>query len=508
MNETRKILDTETKSSSSSKVEVGKDIETKPASAYYEEVDTPPTNYIVSMTEEEVNSIDLNDKPDDELGTSVSQAIAFELSSNPESDVSKGIGTTIRSGYQNTMLNNCGRNAIRDDEDNVYNHIQYGEKSLNIRPLSFRSTGGVTKSNIGIIISNHIKSGDMIQIPLWHSGFHITVRPMTLQDSIDLQREIATKSSELGYKTFGYMYNSDTSLTTKVILDLISRKIQSTTLQLEEGDDVFDYVSVYDVNPLILGFLRATYPSGVEMIRMNGSEFELDKQGKVQEPMMTKTLVDLSKLLWVNTNRLDRDMYNIMCKTTPNSITQNDMIEYKKHVYSKLNKTYEHTIEDEFGNKYIFGLKMPSINEYMESSEHIINNIIKDVNRVSKKSDKLTEEEQLTYMVYKNKYHFFAHFIEYIKIINTDGEERKFTEHLYEAIDTISDILPHHFYLEYVSMINKYVDKGTIALVAIPRKALDKEENLEEKSKEILIPFNILTFFFLLNNKRLTNLAK
>lgn len=500
MNEERKIYDTEVKASSSKRVEVGKDKETKLSSEYFNQL---PENekYIVSMTNSEFIDLqnDLSKQENgNELGSNVAQAMAYEVSTNKNSDVTKGI-QTIMAGYQNTMLNDGGRNAIKDDEDAMLNHIQYGDKNINIRPLTFKSSGGVNKSNISIIIANHIKTGDMIQIPLWHSGFHITLRPMTLQDSIDLQRTIASKTSELGYRTFGYLYNMDSALTTKVILDLIDKHIQSTSLKLQDDKHIFDYISVYDINPLILGFLRATYPNGVEMVRMCGGKFLLDDNGALKEPYMAETNIDLAKLLWVNTNKIDRDMYNLMCRTTPNSISIEDSKEYKRHIYKNDNSTYEYDIKDEMGNTYTFGLKIPSISEYLESSESIINNIVKSVNDATR-NKKDEDDEQLSYYLYKNKYLFFSHFLDSIAITNTDGEVKKFSDHslLLEIVNSISDNLPNSFYKEYNDMINKFTDKGTIALVAIPRKLTDNDEG-----KGILIPFNLLTFFFHLSNKRL-----
>lgn len=427
-----------------------------------------------------------------------SSAENFEENLSPE----QRVATTSVVLAEDLAVRGNSFKTIETDFDNKYvNNVIFGDKKLNPRDLNFHTASGeVTGSRAMAIFMSKLSIGDIIQVPLWHSGFWVAIKPPTLTELIQLQISLVENEVELGRDTNTLIYSNYQVVFTRILVEFVIKHIAECSLELTADDDIRDYISVNDYFPLILALTATIHPKGVTVYRSCVNASILDKNDKPLCDYMVSAICDPKKLLWVDKS-IFKNPYikSHMSNRGSDKVKKDAVKEYVNQLGKKLDK--EITLTADNGKQVVVTLATPSLKKYIVDGEKWITNIISSATDVYTEDDtKETKYRKLYQMLYKSIMGIYNSYVKELKIIEEDGSEVK-TQGSAD-IDEILSILSidESLYTNFIKEVSKFVNETTIAIVGTPIYKCPKCEKVQDNvipgNFDQFIPLNVPQYFF------------
>ena len=285
--------------------------------------------------------------------------------------------------YYSSIMNtiNGGTKVIPDDpfntllKDGVFvQGMEFGNKTISPKKLSVASTG---KSAVLAKISKSIASGENIQMPLWHSGFWITIKPPTSTELSILKRDLDKGRLKLGRDSGGLLYSNNSILLYRIAVDFILSKCVNTTIELEDGEDIRDFIYVEDVPLMILAVAISLYPNGFKTtIGCANNAIFVEETGEPLCTFLETAVMDLETLFRVDKRRIDNYMLETLANRQPGSVSKLKVAEYRKRISKNVNTTITKT---ESGDEIHIKYGSVSLSEYFFKGQLWIDTINKKV---------------------------------------------------------------------------------------------------------------------------------
>lgn len=438
---------------------------------------------ITTINEMEKDSKNTDDETDDEFDDS--EALAVGL-------VSDGLRVTVK--------NNSFVKPLRDAKRKWEQEPKYADKALHVRDLPIGGKGGKELKGTAAAAKfySYLGKGGIIQVPLWHSGFWISLKTIKESDILNLEMQLANNQIKLGRETNTLIFSNYSVVFVRLLSEFIIRHIQSSTLKFDGSiNNITKYIKIQDMQALALGLIQSMYLNGFKDVRTCVNSTNVKPDGKPECSYTMESVIDPKKLLWVDRKAISKEHMEVMIKRAPNTVTVNDVLEYQSTL--PVNKVKEIVIPTENQMDVILKLKSPDIRTHIENGERWVNNIIKLTEELF--TEKLTIDEKnirinaASKMVLLSMYN---HYIESIALPDgTTVTDRKSIDEILEIL--VSDKVAYNKTLEDVK---EYIDDNIISVVAIPNykcpscSAIQKEKGEEDKPFNDLIPINIFESFF------------
>ena len=328
-----------------------------------------------------------------------------------------------------------------------------------IAPIKMKNSGGELKGEIALLkVSKMLGLGDVVNVPLPHSGIWVTIKPPTEKDLIDFYNSIFREKIMLGRTTFGLTLTNFSVHINNRLMDFIIKHIHSVNYGDLPKEDLKNYMLIHDFPILAWGFASTMYP--------NGFEFERACVTDVQAcSYVAKAKLNMAKLLWVDNPSLSAAQKKIMEEFRPNRLT---LESYRKFITEHI-RVSGSTFTTENGMK--FKLKVPTFNEYttdglawISGINSAIENIILQESDDDGEAEAKAKSEMLNQYVKTSILRQFNHFIDEIDL--GEGEnivDRATINTVLEAFSAQDDLRN-----EITTNILKFKAKTTLALVGIP----------------------------------------
>lgn len=406
------------------------------------------------------------------------------------------------------------RNVYADNlEKNEYcNDINYANKSLGIRNVEL---GEAVDAKTAVArFTKFIDAGEVIQVPLYHSGFWVTIKPPKQKDFIALEQEIGDNHVSLGRETISLIYSNYSVLINRAICNFIARHITEYTVKLpSDKDNIFDYINVQDLNALVLGILSCVHPKGLDYIKACENNVKMEDGSKACN-VIIRAKLDPKKLLYVNRHALpDNEMKFIldhMAQRRPDSVSLDSVLEYQKRIKQLAPRTIK-----VLDGKVEVELENPSLNKYIDVGDRWVGAIIKEAEDVlTEAADIASKNAQIDTLVATMKLGLYN---SYIKSISGIDNGKKFTYTDQSTIDAMLDRLSERddCIVQFLEDITKYISESSIAIVAVPAfecpecKNVEKPEGVTPVASgfENLVPLNLVYLFFDLSASARNRLA-
>ncbi len=216
-------------------------------------------------------------------------------------------GINIESS-RTTTRDNVFVDNLKEVNDFV-NTVKYSDKDLVSRPINFKQTDGVISGSTAVArFTSLLGVGVVTQVPLWHSGIWLTIKPPKQTDIINLEIAIANNQIQLGRETNTLVYSNYSVIYNRLVTDFILKHIVDSSLKIPEDDDIRNHISMHDMYPLILAMISSMYPDGIPVTRtcINTSVLNDDKTPKCD--FVVSATLDTNKLLWVNRKALNNKL--------------------------------------------------------------------------------------------------------------------------------------------------------------------------------------------------------
>ncbi len=397
------------------------------------------------------------------------------------------------------------------DKNNLTNELKHNDTEITIRKLKARPKKTNSES-IKLAMADAFGVGNLVHIPLIHSGFWITLKPLTNENKITLYLELAKELDRLGKKTHDLIYTHNTAIFTRIIKEYIKPKIIKSTLKLDKDEDIFDYIVIQDINILMWGILKSLYPKGYNFTIECKNALVIDDNTK--KPLCTfkgiETKLDFSKMLWVDESLLEPKHLDILSKRVDNSVSKEEVLDYQETLPASATQIISKRFKNEDDEQVSLDiyLKTPTINEFINKAEYIINKIEDEVNNlVATGIVEDTEEEKNKAELELSKAIELQFFNHYIKSINFNGILADTPEAIDNALEILTDT--DEIRDEIKDKIIEYIDKSLVAIIGMPEFTCPVcKEKQTNGNISGFIAFDVFMYFFTLLASRYQAITK
>lgn len=392
-----------------------------------------------------------------------------------------------------------------NNPNNIFvNKLSYGDKDLSIRPIGMNTKAKALSGDSAIAkFSSMLGVGEIVQIPLYHSGFWITLKPILDTELFNLEMQIANNQIELGRITNGLIYSNYSVVYTRIITDFIVSKIQSQTIALEEEDDIRDYIKVQDIYVIAAGLLYSMYPNGYTLSRPCSNSLVLDEDNKLKCNHILKAKVDFRWLVNVNYSALSKDHKQHMSSRSPNSVTKEAVAEYVKTL--SINKPKQYTYETGTGTTTL-EIVTPTLGEYINNGEKWVMEIISSCRSLFTDTTSPEEKNRIinetSNTVILNIYNIYV-----TKIIFDDGSYVSNKADINQALGILSGDETN--FAKVINDIISYIETNVVAITGIPdytcptcKMESQNGETVTNKDFKDIVPINLLQTFFVLSAQK------
>lgn len=411
--------------------------------------------------------------------------------------------TSVINSVNYTLKDNIFAKNLNKQPSDMVNDLKYSDKKLNIDSIKLaKPEGGSNLSGAKAI--NYFRSflsvGELIKVPLWHSGFWVMIKPPTQTEIVNLQVALYNNEIKLGRETMTLVYSNYSVVTMRIIVDFIIEHINQTSIKGSDDIDLRDYISVHDYFPLVCGMLASMNPEGVGVVKTCVNSAVLGEDGMPKCDFKVRGIVDLKKLLWVDRKALTKSMLNHMANKTWDSMSLDSVKEYQLSIASLAEKEYELTSDSGLKYKIVFGL--PNLKDNITKGEEWVNGIITAAEEMFTDTDtpeqKNKKVDQLALASILSVYNTFIK-----KFIYPDGTVNDDSTTYDEILSTLA--VDDSSFKDFVKSISDYITNSAIAMIATPNftcpKCDKKQGNLRDSFKEF-IPLDIVSYFFVLCDLR------
>lgn len=421
------------------------------------------------------------------------------------------VGMAINSQTQ-TYQNGVFEKSLRDENNEFGNIVTYGDRKLYPAAVNFSTTNNNPKTNLAKF-TKYINAGEVIRIPLWHSGFWITVRPPKQKDFIRLEEEIAANQIRLGRDTLSLVYSNYNVIVNRQLCNFIMEHVTETSLAINtDEEELLNYINVHDLNPIVLAIIASIFPKGLEYIKTCSNTLVMDGEAALCDNLV-KAILDPAKLLFVNKRALSKKQLDHMAQMQAGSVSIESAKEYQRSIARLQSKKIK--LKDD---EITVELKLPSLSEYIFEGERWVGAIAREAqDLLDAGADETAKGKKMDALVSTLSIGLYNAYIKSISYQIGEGEVETITktEQLESLIDKLSEVI--EITQDFFEKIKLFIDESSIAIVATPAYTCPKCNKPETDNNSFrggfnnLIPLNITRIFFALsglNKKKYTNLAQ
>lgn len=359
-----------------------------------------------------------------------------------------------------------------------------------ISPLKFKKSDGELKGEIALLkVSKILGIGDVVTVPLPHSGIWVTLKPPTETDLIEFYNSLFREKIILGRATFGLTLTNFSVHINNKLFDFILKHVHSINYGDIPKANLKNYLLIHDFPILAWGFAASRYPNGFEYQHPCVND-------ALHCSHIAKEVINLYKLLWVDNPSLSDAQKIIMSEDRPGKLTSES---YRKYIAEHTRVTGS-TITTKNGIKVT--LKIPTFSEYTTDGLAWINKVNSAVENVLLETEEPEDDDGKTKTAILNQYvkasilRQFNHFVDYIEIDGAVVTDRDTINKVLEAFSSQDDIRE-----ELTSGILKFKSDTTIGIIGIPAYKCPNchaEQNINPVSDKFIdvIPLDSMNLFF------------
>ena len=398
---------------------------------------------------------------------------------------------TLNSGLASLVYSNGLNGTVeREGADFVQSVPSETGPQSGVYP-SFRVKEGAryTGEPARLRIRSALNLGTVFTVPLWHSGFWITLKAPPEGALLELFRRIDSEKVTLGRATYGLLFSNGASYTAKLLLDFVLEHQYETSLKLKDGEDLRDFIRAPDLSLLIWGIACAIWPTGFAYQRACISDPDKCKH-------VLREKLNLSKLLWTDTSALTQRQIAHMTRRQRGTVDSDEVKRYVSEFIRGQDRKVELT------ERLSIVMKVPTVVEHIDAGYRWINAIEENYGRAMTQNEKSRDE----YLINQGKATIMRQYAHFVKGVEVAGDLYEEKEDIEETLNdlTANDTIRNAFF----DKAAEYVDDSIVSLVAIPTYRCPSCGGEQHPSKKLerypgLIPLDVNQTFFTLLVQRL-----
>lgn len=328
--------------------------------------------------------------------------------------------------------------------------------------------------------------GGIVSVPLYHSGFWITLEAPKESDLIELFRRMQDEKIELGRETFGLVFSNEQSYLNSYLLDFCIQHIFETNARVDNHQDLRALIKIQDLNILFWGMAALIWPRGFDYVRGITT-----KEG-IETTQTVSAKINISKLLWVDNASFSDKHRAQMNQRQRGRVTIEQIQEYQNTLIPTLSSGRRVKIRDNLE----FIVASTSAEEYITDGEAWISGLVTMVDQTFTTSAPTSEQRNATIDMHSKANRLRNH-APWIKAVVIDDHENTDRKDISEVLTLLSSDSEVTGLLE--KEIVRFMDDSTCALIAIPETSGNK---MPFERFPHLIAVDVLNTFFTLLAQR------
>lgn len=264
--------------------------------------------------------------------------------------------------------------SLDADEEGVANNISF------VREI--RSTTG---------------GGRHVTIPLWHSGFKITVGDFGSESIFRLTGKLQEIRDNIGLQTVGQIYSFDDVHVQTLIIDFVLDHVVTSTLENWTREKIADLLRMRDSSWLMAGALHSIYPDGYPFQQECSNLDKPDIKCNYSTLKAADRVQDIAKIDFLRSsmkrpNTFGRSQYRTMAKRT---VTEDEVIRYQGSLDDQLDlDNVIGPVNDTGEANYKLVLADPAFSQYRTEGAKWISDVITTIEEVIQSHVDLTPQER------------------------------------------------------------------------------------------------------------------
>lgn len=331
-----------------------------------------------------------------------------------------------------------------------------------------------------------------VSIPMYHSGFWITLQAPKDSDVIELQRRVQEEKIELGRETYGLVFSNEQAYINSFLLDFCLEHIHSHTVRVDNPQDLKKLIKIQDLNILFWGMACLIWPRGFDYVR------SVMTQEGIEATEMVSGKIAIGKLLWVDNASFDvKQAAHLANNTQQYQMTIDTVLEYQKNFMPSIAGGRLITIRD---NLQLL-INSTNASNYIADGAAWISGIVQTVDSTFTQS--IPDEESRNRMIDTHaRASSLRNYASWISALVIDGQENYNRDDINDTL-TLLSTEPESVEL-IMKEVPKFIDDCTRALVAIPETSGVSRESLKFPN---LIPIDVINTFFTLLGQHVNIIA-
>jgi hypothetical protein len=398
----------------------------------------------------------------------------------------------LSAGSLNVSFNGQFIKSLDQSDSEFKQNVSTDAGSIGIEPAKMRHISNQTIDGEKAIMAvrNMLGLGNYVRVPLFHSGFWVTLKAPSEGEILELHRQITQDKIELGRSTYGLAFGNTVVFFVNRLFEFALNNIHSHTVKTDKN--IRELIYAHDVPVLIWGIACAIWPNGFNYSRAciaNADECN---------HILTETL-NLTKLLWTNNKALNEWQKNHMFSKGTASMSLDDVQRYRKELLNNQLKEVVINPKSDSGAELKIKLRTPTAQEWVEQGTNWINQIADSIAASISQTTNISERNSYMLDVAKSSaLRQYSHWVESMEIDTNSIVDRETIE---KVIGTISsDDSIRSVFLE---SIKNYIDDSVVSLIGIPAyncpNCGQPQESEHDKLNNFvnIIPLDVYNTFFI-----------
>lgn len=321
--------------------------------------------------------------------------------------------------------------------------------------VNAKNSGNLT----GAAAISHFNSsgrvGKQIRIPLYHSGFWVTIKTPTTIDQAEMLDQLRNVRVNAGTQTFGRVFNHYTTIANQIAAELAYESIIATSLDIDIRE-VRRFVVLHDLPILIWGLAASIWP--------NGFEYERAKMGDPSKPENIVTQrIKVENAQWTDITELNEWQRDHMAKKQTRSMKVEQLETYRNHFKNQGMREVVIQEESRDFDKITATIRVPYADDYIVSGNRWINDILNMYMSVADRpGGNKARDEYVMSRMNMTEMRAYSH---WVYSLSTRGGEVTDPETILKILDNLSS--RGELRANLIKSIFKYIDDTTISIIGV-----------------------------------------
>jgi len=392
----------------------------------------------------------------------------------------------IDTGLRHGSLHDNMLPAAKREGANWRQRIQAGASTLSIAQPRFGSDdeGPLLTGERGMLRVNALMGrGAIIQVPLWHSGFWITLKVPGEVDLLNAYQQIMENQVTLGRVTNGLAFANHSVFDAGAIVDLAMKSLYETSVKdVTTEAQLRSMIKVPDLHMLAWGLACVIFPKGFQFERSL-----LDPAGKAVN--VVRENLNVGACLWVDRSSLDDWQVAHMAKRGAQSMTVDQVKLYGDHFTRGAPKSV--MLNDVLGMTQ----RVPSIDDYLLAGQLWVDEMVASVQAAfTQETDAKKRNALVLDRARATSMRQYIHWIESFDAVTVDKKAVEANTIKMFCDNLSSDDVTR---AAYYKTMKEFINDSTVAIVAVPQVHPDEAEQALPRFENI-IPLDPVSVFFTL----------